>query len=157
MSLTISSPVFVHNSHIPVTYTCDGLDISPPLQWAEIPPNTRSLALIIDDPDAPDPAAPKRIWVHWVLYNIPANASGLPEAITPSTLPAGTMEGLNDWGKTGYGGPCPPIGCHRYFHTLYALDVILPDLHQPSKKNLLLAMEGHILAQAETIGLYQRP
>lgn len=157
MTLTISSPAFAHNSKIPAIYTCDGRNISPPLQWTEIPPGSKSLVLIIDDPDAPDPAAPKRIWVHWVLYNIPASVSGLTEDIAPQALPAGTMEGLNDGGTTGYGGPCPPIGCHRYFHKLYALDVVLPDLHQPTKKALLQAMEGHILAHAEIIGLYQRP
>lgn len=157
MSLTISSPAYTDNSHIPVIYTCDGRDISPPLQWAGVPSGARSLVLIIDDPDAPDPAAPKRIWVHWVLYNIPASASGLPENIAPQVLPPGTLEGLNDWEKTGYGGPCPPIGRHRYFHKLYALDMILPNLHQPTKKTLLQAMEGHILAHAEIIGLYQRP
>lgn len=157
MTLTISSPAFTHNTQIPVIYTCDGLDISPPLEWAGVPAETRRLVLIIDDPDAPDPAAPQRIWVHWVLYNIPVGASGLPEGINPQELPAGTLEGLNDWGLTGYGGPCPPIGCHRYFHKLYALDIILPDLQQPTKKKLLQAMEGHILAHAEIIGLYQRP
>src|SRR5665647_1913716 len=155
MTLTINSPAFAHNSNIPAIYTCDDRNISPPLQWTEIPPGSKSLVLIIDDPDAPDPAAPKRIWVHWVLYNIPASVSGLIEDIAPQAL-AGTMEGLNDGGTTGYGGPCPPIGCHRYFHKLYALDVVLPDLHQPTKKALLQAMEGHILAHAEIIGLYQR-
>jgi Raf kinase inhibitor-like YbhB/YbcL family protein len=157
MTLTISSPAFAHNSNIPAIYTCDGRNISPPLQWTEIPPGSKSLVLIIDDPDAPDPAAPKRIWVHWVLYNIPAGVSGLTEDIAPQALPAGTLEGLNDGGTTGYGGPCPPIGCHRYFHKLYALDVVLPDLHQPTKKALLQAIEGHILAHTEIIGLYQRP
>ncbi len=157
MTLTISSPAFAHNSNIPAIYTCDDRNISPPLQWTEIPPGSKSLVLIIDDPDAPDPAAPKRVWVHWVLYNIPADVSGLTEDIAPQALPTGTLEGLNDGGKTGYGGPCPPIGCHRYFHKLYALDVVLPDLHQPTKKALLQAMEGHILAHAEIIGLYQRP
>ena len=157
MSLTISSPAFADNSQIPAIYTCDGLNISPPLQWTGIPPGTKSLTLIIDDPDAPDPAAPKRVWVHWLLYNIPPTISGLPEGITPQALPSGTFEGRNDGGKTSYGGPCPPIGCHRYFHKLYALDLILPDLRQPTKKILLQAMEGHILAHAEIVGLYQRP
>jgi len=157
MPLTISSPAFADNSQIPAIYTCDGLNISPPLQWAGVPSGAKSLVLIIDDPDAPDPAAPKRIWIHWILYNIPTSASILPEGIAPHALPAGTMEGLNDGKKTSYGGPCPPIGCHRYFHKLYALDVILPDLRQPTKQVLLQAMEGHILTSTETIGLYQRP
>jgi hypothetical protein len=156
MTLTISSPAFTDNTQIPPIYTCDGLDISPPLEWTGVPVGTRSLALIIDDPDAPDPAAPQRVWIHWVLYNIPADVSGLPEGIHPQELPTGTLEGLNDWGTTGYGGPCPPIGCHRYFHKLYALDLILSDLHQPTKKTLLQAMENHILAHTELIGLYQR-
>jgi hypothetical protein len=157
MSLTISSAAFVHNSHIPVTYTCDGLDISPPLQWAGAPPNTRSLVLIIDDPDAPDPAAPRMTWVHWILYNIPVTVLGLDEGITPEALPRGTLSGRGDNKKTTYGGPCPPIGCHRYFHKLYALDTVLPNLQIPKKPALLQAMEGHILAQTEIIGLYQRP
>jgi Raf kinase inhibitor-like YbhB/YbcL family protein len=157
MSLTISSPVFANNSLVSPVYTCDGLNISPPLKWVGVPPNSQSLVLIIDDPDAPDPAAPKRVWVHWVLYNLPVHISGLPEDIAPQALPTGTLEGLNDWGETGYGGPCPPIGCHRYFHKLYALDVVLPDLRQPTKETLHRAMEGHVLAHAETIGLYKRP
>lgn len=157
MSLTIHSPAFANNAQIPAIHTCDGMDISPPLQWAGVPATAKSLVLIIDDPDAPDPAAPKRIWVHWILYNIPADVSGLPAEINPQDLPTGTLEGRNDGGRTGYGGPCPPIGCHRYFHKLYALDVVLSDLHQPTKSTLLRAMEGHILAHAETIGLYQRP
>ncbi len=156
MSFTISSSEFSHNAAIPALYTCDGLDISPPLEWTDLPAGTMSLALIIADPDAPDPAAPQRTWVHWILYNIDAGIAGLTEDIGPQELPAGTLEGLNDWGVTGYGGPCPPIGRHRYFHKLYALDLILPDLHQPTQQQLLQAMAGHILAQTEIIGLYQR-
>lgn len=157
MSLAISSPAFANNQQIPAIYTCDGLNISPPLQWTGIPVGTKSLTLIIDDPDAPDPAAPKRVWVHWLLYNIPPTISGLPEGVASKALPSGILEGRNDGKKTSYGGPCPPIGCHRYFHKLYALDVILPDLRQPTKQILLQAMEGHILGHTETIGLYQRP
>lgn len=156
MSLTISSSAFTHNTPIPPIYTCDGLNISPPLQWAGVPPGTRSLVLIIDDPDAPDPAAPKMVWVHWLLYNIPSTVTSLPEGIAPDALPAGTLTGRNDGKKTTYGGPCPPIGCHRYFHKLYALDTVLPNLQIPKKPALLQAMEGHILASAEIIGLYQR-
>ena len=156
MSMILSSPAFSPNEEIPETYTCDGSDISPPLKWADIPAGTRSLALIVDDPDAPDPKAPKMTWVHWVLYNIPPNANGLPENATADKLPPGTMEGLNDWKRTGYGGPCPPIGRHRYFFKLYALDVVLPDLGTPTKAELEQALKGHILGHAELIGTYQR-
>lgn len=153
MSMIITSGVFTHNSSIPPRYTCDGANISPPLAWVNVPANAKSLVLIVDDPDAPDPAAPQRIWVHWLLYNLPPTSTGLPEHVT--TLPANTLEGLNDWKRTGYGGPCPPIGHHRYFHKLYALDVILPNLNQPTKATLEQAMQGHVLMQAELIGLYQ--
>lgn len=121
-----------------------------------MPVNAKSLALIVDDPDAPDPAAPKRVWVHWVLYNLPPTTNALPEGVASSALPPGTREGTNDWQRTGYGGPCPPIGRHRYFHKLYALDTELPDLANPTKAALLEAMEGHVLAQAELIGTYRR-
>lgn len=156
MTLKITSTAFSPDGEIPKRYTCDDADISPPLGWAELPQGTQSLALIVDDPDAPDPKAPKMTWVHWVLYNIPPTATGLPEGVKAHDLPAGTLEGVNDWKRTGYGGPCPPIGRHRYFHKLYALDVMLPDLHKPTKAKLEEAMRGHILAQAELIGTYQR-
>ena len=156
MAISLTSPVFTHNGTIPRNYTCQGKDISPALKWSGLPNGTKSVALIVDDPDAPDPAAPKRVWVHWVLYNIPPNATGLAEAVSATTLPAGSREGKNDWDRTGYGGPCPPIGRHRYFHKLYALDVVLPDLKQPTKADLLKAMEGHVLEQAELIGTYQK-
>jgi len=156
MTLTITSAAFLHNGEIPTRHTCDGEDISPALEWSKLPEGTKSIALIVDDPDAPDPAAPKMIWVHWVLYNIPPSATGLPEGVKLQDLPRGTKEGLNDWKRTGYGGPCPPIGRHRYFHKLYALDVVLPDLGRPTKKDLEKAMEGHILAEAELVGIYQR-
>jgi len=156
MSLTISSPAFTEKAMIPATYTCDGLNISPPLRWTGIPPEAKSLVLIIDDPDAPDPAAPKMTWVHWLLYNIPVNVSGLAEGIDLEELPEGTLTGRGDNKKTCYGGPCPPIGCHRYFHKLYALDTMLANLQIPKKPELLQAMEGHILASAQLIGLYQR-
>ncbi|MGD8503609.1 MAG: YbhB/YbcL family Raf kinase inhibitor-like protein [Syntrophobacterales bacterium] len=156
MTLTITSPAFSHNGEIPRRHTCDGEDISPALEWSKLPEETKSLALIVDDPDAPDPAAPKMIWVHWVLYNIPPSVTGLPEGVKPQDLPGGTEEGLNDWKRPGYGGPCPPIGRHRYFHKLYALDVVLPDLGRPTKKDLQKAMAGHILAEAELVGTYQR-
>jgi len=156
MSFSIHSDAFQAGGSIPRRYTCDGEDISPPLQWGAPPQGTRSLALIVDDPDAPDPRAPKMTWVHWVLYNIPPDARGLAEGIRPAQLPKGTLGGLNDWKRTGYGGPCPPIGRHRYFFKLYALDTVLPDLGTPSKAELERAMQGHIIEQTELIGTYQR-
>ncbi|MFO1434250.1 MAG: YbhB/YbcL family Raf kinase inhibitor-like protein [Candidatus Competibacteraceae bacterium] len=154
--MNLTSPAFQHNAAIPARFTCDGADVSPALSWADLPAGTKSLVLIVDDPDAPDPRAPRMTWVHWVLYNLPADANGLPEAVSSAALPAGTGQGLNDWGRTGYGGPCPPIGRHRYFHKLHALDTRLPDLGKPTKAALEKAMSGHILAQAELIGTYQR-
>jgi Raf kinase inhibitor-like YbhB/YbcL family protein len=156
LTTTINSTAFEPNGPIPKKYSCDGQDVSPPLTWNGVPPAAKSLVLIVDDPDAPDPAAPKMTWVHWVLYNLPAGATGLDEAIAANALPRGTHEGLNDWQRTGYGGPCPPIGRHRYFHKLYALDVVLPDLGKPTKQRLEQAMKGHVVGQAELIGTYQR-
>jgi Raf kinase inhibitor-like YbhB/YbcL family protein len=157
MTLKLSSAAFSPNGEIPRKYTCDGQDLSPPLSWSGVPEGTRSLVLIVDDPDAPDPRAPKMTWVHWVLYNIPPGAAGLPEGVRAADLPAGTKEGLNDWKRPGYGGPCPPIGRHRYFHKLYALKEALPDLGKAASKGQLeKAMAGKILAQAELIGTYQR-
>lgn len=156
MPLTLTSPAFEHGQPIPRRCTCEGDDISPPLEWAGVPKGTKSLALIIEDPDAPDPAAPKRIWVHWVLYDIPVTASGLPEGAGGRDLPEGCREGLNDWKKDGYGGPCPPTGRHRYFHRLYALDTVLGDLHRPTKAQLEQAMNGHTLARAELVGTYKK-
>ena len=156
MTLTLTSPTFTHNGAMPVRLTCDGQDLSPELRWSGLPADAKSLALIVDDPDAPDPAAPRMTWVHWVLYNIPPSATGLAEAIAPGALPAGTRQGLNDWGRTGYGGPCPPIGRHRYFHKLYALDTVLPDLGKPTRAALEQAMKGHVLASTELVGTYQR-
>ena len=152
--MIITSSAFEHNGSIPRVYTCEGEDISPDLSWSNLPAGTQSLALRVDDPDRPDPAAPRMVYVHWVLYNLPADCSGLPKAV--KDLPPGTLEGLNDWQRTGYGGPCPPIGRHRYFHKLYALDTVLPDLGTPDKKKLLQAMEGHILAEAQCVGTYQK-
>jgi hypothetical protein len=156
MSLALTSPAFSHNGQIPKQYTCQGDDVSPALAWDDLPEGTKSLALIVDDPDAPDPAAPQRTWVHWVLYNIPPGASGLKTAIEPAALPPGSREGKNDWKRTGYGGPCPPIGRHRYFHKLYALDVTLPDLKQPTKAELEKAMKGHVIGKIELMGTYQK-
>ena len=156
MAFTITSPAFGPGDQIPTEHTCEGSDISPALAWSNLPPGTRSLALIVDDPDAPDPKAPKLTWVHWVLYNLPPSATSLPLGVAPAALPAGTREGLNDWKRTGYGGPCPPIGRHHYFHKLYALDVVLPDLSGPTKAQLEAAMKGHVLAKAEVVGTYQK-
>lgn len=156
MALTLTSTAFNAGDEIPAIYTCDGLNVSPPLSWSNVPHLAKSLALIVDDPDAPDPAAPQRTWVHWVLYDIPIITTGLPEGIQPRDLPAGTREGLNDWKRTGYGGPCPPIGRHRYIHKLYALDVELANLGHPNKFQLENAMQTHVIEKAELVGLYQR-
>jgi len=156
MTLSISSQVFGNGGTIPKHYTCQGDDASPALHWHGVPEKTRSLVLIVDDPDAPDPRAPKMTWVHWVLYNIPPEAAGLPEGVASDGLPAGTGEGLNDWQRTGYGGPCPPIGKHRYFFKLYALDTVLGGLHQPTKAQIETAMQGHVIAEAQLMGTYQK-
>jgi Raf kinase inhibitor-like YbhB/YbcL family protein len=156
MALTIQSPSFSHEGEIPALFTCEGKDISPALQWTGVPKGTVSFVLIVDDPDAPDPKAPKMTWVHWVLYNLPVTTTGLKEAVDKKELPAGTLEGLNDWKRTGFGGPCPPIGRHRYFFKLYALDAVLPDLKTPTKAQVEKAMQGHILEQATLMGTYQK-
>ncbi len=154
--MKLTSTAFGHNAEIPRLYTCDGQDVSPPLVWSGAPAGAKSLAMIVVDPDAPDPAAPTMTWVHWVLYNMPPATTGLAQNIAPRDLPVGTREGLNDWKRTGYGGPCPPIGRHRYFHKLYALDVVLPGLGKPTKMELEKAMRGHVLAQTDLVGTYQR-
>ncbi len=156
MALTITSTAFEDGGPMSAKYTCEGDDISPPLKWDGVPDGTHSLALIVDDPDAPDPAAPKMTYVHWVLYNLPPDSDGLPEETRTNGLPSGTLEGLNDWQQTGYGGPCPPIGRHRYFHKLYALDTVLDDLGQPTKDQLLRAMKSHVIAEAQVVGTYQK-
>ena len=156
MNLTLTSGAFAAGGQIPSVYTCEGKDVSPPLAWGGAPSGTKSFVLVVDDPDAPDPAAPKMTWVHWVLYDLPASASALPEAAGLQSLPAGTREGINDWNRTGYGGPCPPIGRHRYFFKLYALDSVFADLRRPGKAALEKAMQGHVLAQATLIGTYQK-
>lgn len=156
MDFVLKAAAFAANGQIPRKYTCEGSDTSPSLEWDGIPPGTKSLVLIVDDPDAPDPRAPKTTWVHWVLYNLPPTAHGLPEAVTTAALPPGTQPGLNDWGRAGYGGPCPPVGRHRYFHKLYALDTRLPDLGRARKADVEKAMQGHVLAAAELVGTYQK-
>jgi hypothetical protein len=155
MAMTLSSPAFKQGGQIPSKYTCEGVDISPPLAWNGVPEGTKSLVLIIDDPDAPDPKAPQRVWVHWVVYNMPPDTKSLPENASKAELSQGTAVGLNDFKKTGYGGPCPPIGRHRYFHKLYALDTTL-DLRKATKPEIELAIKGHVLADAEPIGTYQK-
>ena len=156
MAFTLTSSAFAHGGEIPTLYTCEGADISPPLAWTDPPEGSKSLALIVDDPDAPDPAAPKMTWVHWVLYNLPAASGTLAEGLGARDLPEGARQGINDWKRLGYGGPCPPIGRHRYFHKLYALDVVLPDLGAPTKAALEKAMAGHILARAELMATYEK-
>jgi Raf kinase inhibitor-like YbhB/YbcL family protein len=156
MAFAIRSPAFGHQGPIPRKYTCDGDNVSPPLEWSGPPDGTESLALIVDDPDAPDPAAPKRVFVHWVVYDLPHTTTALPEGATRKTLPTGAREGKNDWEQAGYGGPCPPKGRHRYFFRLYAVDVLLGDLGAPSKAELEGTMAGHVLATAELVGTYER-
>jgi Raf kinase inhibitor-like YbhB/YbcL family protein len=155
MTLTLTSPAFSHGGSIPRANTCEGDDRSPALSWSGAPAGTRSFALIVDDPDAPDPKAPKRVYVHWLLYDLPADVSALPEGVSNSDLPRGSWQLPNDFGRERYGGPCPPVGRHRYFHKLYALDATLGDLTTRTKAGLLQAMEGHVLAQAELMGTYQ--
>jgi Raf kinase inhibitor-like YbhB/YbcL family protein len=156
MTFSLTSPAFGEGGEIPTRYTCEGQDVSPPLAWSDLPSGTKSLVLIVDDPDAPDPKAPKMTWVHWVLYNLPPTAGQLAEAVERKPLPTGTREGLNDWKRTGYGGPCPPVGRHRYFHKLFALDTVLPDLGRPTKAQLEKAMQRHVLAGTELVGTYQK-
>jgi Raf kinase inhibitor-like YbhB/YbcL family protein len=156
MGLTLSSPAFVAGGEIPELFTCEGPDLSPALDWTGVPEEAQSLVLIVDDPDAPDPKAPKMTWVHWVLYNLPPTTRGLAQAVNPRDLPAGTHQGTNDWKRTGYGGPCPPIGRHRYFHKLYALDTVLGDLKRPKKAALEQAMRGHVLAETALVGTYRK-
>ena len=156
MTLTLTSGAYFDGGAIPDTYTCQGKDISPPLAWTGVPDGTQSLVLIIDDPDAPDPKAPKTIWSHWVLYNIPPDAAGLKEGISPKELPPGTQQGQNDWKRLGYGGPCPPIGRHRYRHKLYALDTVLEPMNSPTRTMLETVMEKHIIEQTQLVATYQK-
>ncbi len=153
MALTLKSSAFSHNGAIPREHTCEGADTAPDLSWSGAPPATKSFALIVDDPDAPDPKAPKMTYVHWVLYDIPASATGISAG---GKTPAGARDGKNDFKRTGWGGPCPPIGRHRYFFKLYALDAQLGDLKSPTKDQVTKAMHGHVVAQTELIGTYQK-
>jgi len=154
MTFILTSPAFENSGEIPRLYTCEGQNISPPLEWAGIPEGTRSIALIVDDPDAPDPAHPKTTWVHWVLYNLPPDLAGLPAAV--SHLSGGGAMGMNGWNRNQYGGPCPPIGRHRYFFKLYALDCLLDRSNVATKDHVEAAMRGHIIAKAEIIGTYRK-
>jgi hypothetical protein len=152
-SLHVESPAFHMNGSIPPQFTADGDDIAPPLAWSAPPPTTKSIALLVEDPDAPDPAAPQRTWVHWVVTGIPASAT---ELRSDDELPAGAVAGTNDWHRRGWGGPNPPIGRHRYFFKLFALDIPLaaPGM---TKQELLSAMKGHVVAQGELVGTYEKP
>jgi Raf kinase inhibitor-like YbhB/YbcL family protein len=154
MTLKLESPAFASGGAIPSRHTCEGENVSPPLVWSGAPQGTKSFVLIVDDPDAPDPAAPQMTWVHWLLFNIPADAAGLPG--NAGKPPAGAREGLNDWQVAGYGGPCPPIGRHRYFHKLYALDATLNLGSAPTKAALEKAMQGHVIGHAELVGTYRK-
>jgi Raf kinase inhibitor-like YbhB/YbcL family protein len=155
MTLHLTSTSFAAGGDMPARLTCQGGDTSPALAWSGAPAGTKSFALIVDDPDAPDPAAPQRTWVHWVVYNLPAGVAALEEGAS-TNMPDGAVDGRNDWGRTGYGGPCPPVGRHRYFHKLHALDIVLPAGEVLDKAGLERAMEGHVLARAELIGTYQK-
>jgi Raf kinase inhibitor-like YbhB/YbcL family protein len=156
MTLKITSSAFQQGGSIPARYTCEGQDTSPPLSWSDVPAGAKSIALIVDDPDAPDPAKPQRVYVHWVVYNISTSATSLPENASKSGLPKGAVQGKNDWGKPEYGGPCPPIGRHRYFFKLYALDTALTGLSSPGKADLEKAMKGHVVDSGELMGTYQK-
>lgn len=156
--MKLTSPAFEHEFEMDRRFTCEGGDVSPPLVWTEAPPGTRSFALLVEDPDAPDPAAPKRIWVHWLVFDIPRTVEQLPEDAGRRGLPVGARMGTNDWREPNYRGPCPPVGRHRYFHRVYALDVERLDqldFDRPTKAALFEAMRTHVLATAELIGTYR--
>lgn len=154
--MRIKSTEFEESTEIPTQYTCEGENISPPLSWDDVPEVTKSLVLIVDDPDAPDPADPKMTWDHWLLYNIDPKCKGLTANVGLHELPEGTLRGTTSWKNQNYGGPCPPIGRHRYFHKLYALNVVLPDLNKPTSDQLRQAMAGHVIDEAVLIGTYQK-
>jgi Raf kinase inhibitor-like YbhB/YbcL family protein len=159
LSLVLMSSQFTAGGAIPAAHTCEGADHSPQLHWSGVPANAKSLALVVDDPDAPDPKAPpakRTTWVHWVLYNLPPEATSRPAGATKATLPPGTREANNDWHQPGWRGPCPPIGRHRYFFKLYALDVVLPEIAGADKAKLVAAMKGHVLAEGQLVGTYEK-
>jgi Raf kinase inhibitor-like YbhB/YbcL family protein len=150
--IKLRSSAFQDGGMIPSKYTCDGANISPPLEWSGIPQGAKSLALVCDDPDAPG-----KTWVHWVAFDLPSSRNSLPENVPPvEEIPGGGKPGTNDFKKIGYGGPCPPSGTHRYFFKLYALDKALELGNNTTKDQLLKAMAGHVLGQAEIIGRYKR-
>jgi hypothetical protein len=152
MAIIVSSSAFQEGGVIPAKYTCDGNDVSPPLKWAPVPEGTKSIALISDDPDAP-----MGTWVHWVMWNIPAGVSELAEYVPPKPeLPDGSRQGISNFRRCGYGGPCPPSGVHRYYFKIYALDTMLDLPSSARKADLLKAMKGHILAEGQLMGKYSR-
>jgi Raf kinase inhibitor-like YbhB/YbcL family protein len=152
--LTLSSSAFAPNAAMPSKYSCEGQNVSPPLAWSGAPASTKSFTLIVQDPDAPDPAAPTRVVTHWVLYDLPANAAAIAEGA--SDLPAAAHQAKNEKGDAGYMGPCPPIGRHRYFFKLYALDTVLPELSSPKEKDVEQAIQGHVVGTGELVGTYQK-
>jgi Raf kinase inhibitor-like YbhB/YbcL family protein len=156
MAFTLSSADFAAGGEIPRDLTCEGANVSPALAWSDVPAAAKSLVLLVDDPDAPDPRAPRTTWAHWLLYDLPPTLTSLVRGVTRAALPPEAREGVNDWHRTGYGGPCPPIGRHRYFHHLFALDVVLGDLGAPNRTHLLGAIKGHVLAEATLIGTYEK-
>ena len=155
MSFKLGSSAFTDGGAIPTRFSCEGAGTSPALEWSGAPPTARSFALIVDDPDAPDPAAPKMTFVHWVAYNIPASVTALAEGAGKGTMPPGSKDGMNGAHKPGYTPPCPPIGRHRYFFKLSALDTTLA-LSNPGKDELLAAIKGHVVAEAQLMGTYQK-
>lgn len=156
MPFRLNSPSFEAGGDMPRRHTCEGTDTSPPLEWSAPPSGTRSLALVVLDPDAPDPDAPRMTWVHWVLWDLPPDLRALPEGVRAGALPPGAHQGLNDWHRTGWGGPCPPIGRHRYVHRVHALDRVLGGIHPSTWPELERAMAGHVLATAELVGTYRK-
>ena len=155
ITFSLTSSAFTASGPMPTKYTCEGTNISPPLAWVG-PSTTRSFALIVEDPDAPDPAKPTRVVSHWVAYNIPATTASLAENASRKGMPAGSAQGMNESNKAGYMGPCPPIGRHRYFFRMFALDTVLTGLNDPKKADLENAIQGHVVGTAELIGTYQK-
>jgi Raf kinase inhibitor-like YbhB/YbcL family protein len=156
MTFKLISPAFGQNGSIPSQYTCDGDDLSPPLGWSDVPSDAKSLALIMDDPDSPDPAKPQRVFVHWVVFNISPIMRKLPLNAARPILPGTAQPGTNDFGTQTYGGPCPSVGRHRYIFKLYALDTQLKGLKNPTKAELEQAMEGHLVDSVELVGTYEK-